>query len=298
MQNGNAGAFFIEHKPLLFSLAYKMTGSVDDAWDIVQDTFMKWSDVSTAQIEHPKAYLVKILTNTCLNFLQSAQKQRTTYWGVWLPEPLTSLTTMPEAENFDEHTTLSLGILRLLEALTPQERAVFLLAEVFEDKYRTVAELLDISESNCRKLKERAQAKLRAGKKRFTATKERHEQLFGAFLQAVSEGDTTTLRQLLKEDAVLYSDGGGKVTAARVPVVGSEKIIQGLFNIIQWSQQHEPSVYELCMVNGKSGIVGFHRDSRTPHTVMTIEADAEGITELYSVRNPDKIRRLRLFHGA
>lgn len=289
---------FVAYKRLLFSLAYNMLGSVEEAEDIVQDAFAALLVQSghaehriSERIEHPKAYLCKIVVNKAIN--RKKQLQRQQYIGVWLPEPLVSFT--PDTEQFDNAAALSLGLLRLLERLTPTERAVYLLAETLEYSHKEIAALLDKTEAHSRKLLERAETKLADGKKRFTASPERHAALLQAFAAANLNGDFDALRTILVDDVAAYSDGGGKATAAMIPVHGREKTIVLLRNLAAWSARKEPFTGQLCWVNGRLGIALFAAGTNTLLTVTTLEASEEGITEMLTVRNPDKIKRVGVF---
>jgi RNA polymerase sigma-70 factor (ECF subfamily) len=279
---------FHTYKRLLFSLAYNMLGSVEEAEDLVQDAFAAFFALPSGTVEHPQAYLCKIVVNKALTRKKQLQRQR--YIGPWLPEPLVSFT--PEPDEFDNRTALSIGILRLLERLTPAERAVYLLAETFAHTHKEIAALLDKTEAHSRKLLERAQAKLADGKQRFTATPERHEQLFQAFVMANLSGNFDMLREILVEDVASYADGGGKATAAMIPVFGREKNIRLLQNLASWSARKEPYTGRVCWVNGCLGVALFAADTHDVLTITTFAASPDGITELLTIRNPDKLKRV------
>lgn len=296
-----------QHRPYLFHLAYNILGARAEAEDIVQDVIARvWEKVErgNAEIQNLRAYCGKSVVNRALTRKETMQREvAESYWGVWLPEPLVGSLTdaLPDAgaearvQEFDTPKAVSIGLLRLMEALTPLERAVYVLAELFDEPYRETAEMLEITEAHARKLMERAHAKLELGKKRFTASTERHAEFFQAFALAAQEGRYDALRQLLKEDVVMYSDGGGKVIASRVPVQGREKNILGLKNIAEWAAKNEPSEWLPCLINGRLGAIATHKETGEIIAALTMEADDEGITEMYSVRNPDKLERLSAF---
>lgn len=293
-----------QHRPYLFHLAYNILGARAEAEDVVQDVITRvWEKTERdhVEIQNVRAYCGKSVVNRALTRKEAMQREvAESYWGVWLPEPLvTSLTdALPDVgaetrvQDFDTPKAVSLGLLRLMEALTPLERAVYVLAELFDESYAATAEMLDITEVHARKLMERAHAKLESGKKRFSATRQRHAEFFQAFALAAQEGRYDALRSLLKEDVVMYSDGGGKVIAARIPVHGREKNIQALRNIAEWAAKNEPSTWLPSWVNGRLGAIATHNETGEIIAVLTMEADDEGITEMYSVRNPDKIKGL------
>lgn len=292
------------HRPYLFHLAYNILGARAEAEEIVQDVIVRvWEKTERehAEIQNLRAYCGKSVVNRALTRKEAMQREvAESYWGVWLPEPLAASLTdaLPDAgaearvQDFDTPKAVSMGLLRLMEALTPLERAVYVLTELFDEPYSATAAMLDITETHARKLMERARTKLESGKKRFSASRERHAEFFQAFALAAQEGRYDKLRSLLKEDVVMYSDGGGKVVASRIPVQGREKNIQALRNIAQWAAKNEPSTWQPSWVNGRLGAIATHNETGEIIAVLTMEADEEGITEMYSVRNPDKIRGL------
>lgn len=295
-----------QYRPYLFHLAYNILGARAEAEDVVQDVITRvWEKTERdhAEIHNVRAYCGKSVVNRALTRKEAMQREiAESYWGVWLPEPLvTSLTdALPDAgaearvQDFDTPKALSLGLLRLMEALTPLERAVYVLAELFDEPYSAAAEMLDITEAHARKLMERARTKLESGKKRFSATPKRHAEFFRAFALAAQEGRYDALHNLLKEDVILYSDGGGKVVASRIPVHGREKNILGLRNIAEWAAKNEPSTWLPYWINGRLGAIARHNETGEILAALTMEADEEGITEMYSVRNPDKLKGLML----
>ncbi len=292
---------FMQLRGYLTRLAYNVLGVRQEAEDIVQDvvagmlakvqeiinTDVESSSLASITITNPKAYFGRAVLNRALNRKHTMQREiAASYWGVWLPEPeVHEFTTTP---TFDQHS-VSLGLLRLMEILTPSERAVYVLVELFEESYADTAQMLDISQETARKQLQRAKEKLEGGKQRFTASRERHVQFFQAFSLAMQEGSIDELRSLLKEDACSYSDGGGKVVASRIVVQGREKCILALLNIAEWAKKAEPATWLPCWVNGRIGASARHNETGRIITILTLEADDDGITELYSVRNPDKL---------
>ncbi len=292
------------YRPYFFHLAYNILGSRAEAEDIVQDvTARVWersasTDAAQSEVRNLKAYCGKAIVNRALTRKEAMQREiAESYWGVWLPEPLVSSLTeaLPDhsaearVQEFDTPNAVSIGLLRLMETLTPLERAVYVLAELFNESYGETAEMLAITEAHARKLMERAKTKLELGKKRFSASQERHAALFQAFAMATQAGQYDALRSLLKEDVVMYSDGGGKVVASRIVVRGREKNILSLRNIAEWAAKKEPSAWLPCWLNGRLGAIAVHQETGKIIAALTLEADDEGVTEMYSVRNPDKL---------
>ncbi|WP_315815369.1 sigma-70 family RNA polymerase sigma factor [Paraflavitalea speifideaquila] len=209
----NKTAIFLEYKSLLFSIAYNMLGNIDAAEDIVQDTFAKWLEINSEEIRHTKAYLVKAVTNKSINYLQSARVKREEYTGIWLPEPLGDQESNSTHSKIETYHALSIGILVLLEKLTPNERAIFLLKEIFAYDYSELADIFDKTEDNCRQLFKRAKANLGKDVRRFEVDLKVHEKMLNTFLLAVSEGNLEDLIQVLKDDIVLFTEGEGLLSS-------------------------------------------------------------------------------------
>lgn len=283
---------FETYRPYLFSIAYRMLGSAMDAEDVVQETYLRYRDRAAQPegIVSLKAYLTTILTRLCMDQLHLARRQRETYLGPWLPEPIGDILT-PEAANpeerVDREESVSLAFLVLLEELQPVERAVFLLREVFEYGYEEIASFLGRSEMACRQAFSRAKKHLADRRPRFRASPETHRQLLSGFLQAVQAGDMDTLMSLLSEDVTLYADGGGKVKgAATRPVRGSVAVARFA---VGTRQRFLPESYriELTSVNRQPAIV--IRDDDRAYLVLTIEVEAERIRTVRIVANPEKL---------
>src|SRR6185437_5344045 len=196
---------FLEYKALLFSIAYNMLGGIDAAEDIVQDAYLKWMEADTDNVRQTKAFLVRIVTNQCINYLHSARVQREQYIGFWLPEPLRNHAIEGDQARIESYSALSIGMLVLLERLTPQERALFLLKEVFAYDYYELSEIFDKSADSCRQLVKRAKDNLGRATQRFKVGMRVHEKMLRNFLQAVSEGDLDGLIGMLKEDIQLFA---------------------------------------------------------------------------------------------
>src|SRR5580692_5117875 len=212
---------FEEHRPLLFSLAYRMLGTRSDAEDIVQDAYLRWQSASQEEVRAPKSYLTTVVARLSLDSLKSARRKRETYVGEWLPEPLVEPSGSSAVEMAE---SLSLAFLHILETLSPDERVAFLLREVFEADYAEIAATLDTSEANCRQLIARARKHIRDRRPRFQVDRARQQSVLQQFLIAAQTGDPSKLLPLLSPDVEMHSDGGGKVAATINPIYGSDKV--------------------------------------------------------------------------
>jgi RNA polymerase sigma-70 factor (ECF subfamily) len=283
---------FDEHRPLLFSIAYRMLGSVADAEDVVQEAYLRWLGASSAaerEVRSPRAYLSAVVTHLCLDHLSSGRARRERYVGGWLPEPLLTEPTPEVGEVGDAaalEESLSMAFLVLLESLTPTERAVFLLREVFGYEYAEVASFVGKSETNCRQIARRARRSVEARRPRFESSSEQEERLMGRFLQASVEGDMEGLLALLAEDAVLYPDGGGKARAALNPIVGADKIARFASNILR--KAPPGFVIRGGRTNGRPALVGYFGDG-SPQSVTTFEVADGRIRTIRLVLNPEKL---------
>jgi RNA polymerase sigma-70 factor (ECF subfamily) len=279
---------FTQYRAYAFSIAYRMLGSVMDAEDMVQETFLQWRKVDQSEVESPKSYLATIVTRLCIDYLRSARVQRETYVGPWLPEPLVT-ETGPSAEGMTALSdSLSTAFLVLLESLTPTERAAFLLREVFAYDYAEVAEIIDKSEANVRQIVRRARQHIQARRPHFEPSPTDQTVLLEQFMKACANGDMSGLMALLAEDVVEYSDGGGKVHAARKPIIGAEKVAQFLLGITRKAPA-ESSV-QVGRANGQPAL--FIYVAGLLYGVMVMEVVDGRIQNIYSVVNPDKLRHL------
>ena len=291
------GETFLEYKALLFSVAYNMLGEVAAAEDIVQDTFLKWMEMEKQDVRHIKAYLVKIVTNKCINYLDSARIKREKYVGLWLPEPLVNYDLNKPFAKVESYHALSIGILVLLEKLTPQERAIFLLKEVFAYDYVELSEVFDKSEENCRQIMKRARENLGKDAKRFEVDVKLHEKMLNKFLSAVSEGSLEHFIDLLQEDIILYADGGGstiqvkgqRLTAFPNPIYGKDHVGRSVIASMAKVKQLPDLRQEIIVVNGLPSILSYSEGK--PIAIVSIESDGEKIMHIYIQTNPEKLRR-------
>ena len=279
---------FTQYRPLMFSIAYKMLGSVMEAEDIVQDAFLRWRESVDEEIRSPKSFLSTIVTRLSIDRLRSAQLQRESYIGPWLPEPLITEKGKSTAEIISKTEHVSMAFLVLLESLSPVERAVFLLREVFDYGYDEISKIVDKSEANCRQIFRRAKQRADAGQSRYNPPPEKQQAMIQQFLNTIATGDMPALIHLLSDDIGLYADGGGKVTAARKPVLGSQKVATFLFNL---AQQTPPDYsFQVTWVNGRIGLINYF--GRTPQSIFTFDLEGDHIKKIYAVANPDKLKNI------
>jgi len=280
-----------ELRPLMFSIAYRMLGSVSEAEDIVQEAFLRFHTArQEGDIESPKAYLSTIVTRLSIDLLRSARVRRETYVGPWLPEPLLTDSVPDASQHAETADSLSLAFLVLLESLTPVERAVFLLREVFDYDYAEIAGIVGKNEANCRQLVVRARRQIEARKPRFEASRGRREELARRFFAAAEEGDTEGLISLLAADVVVYGDGGGKALAFPRPVNGREpvtRLLLGLGNLVQ----PLGLTWRPAEISGQPGRVFLDRDGKIAFIVSVDIADDQ-VQTVNAVSNPEKLRHL------
>jgi RNA polymerase sigma-70 factor (ECF subfamily) len=275
---------FDRYRPLLFSIAYRMLGSVMEAEDIVQEAFVRWQGASEGEVRSPRAYLSAVVTRLCIDQLRSARVRREEYVGPWLPEPLPEEPDIADTAALNE--SLSMAFLVLLESLTPTERAVFLLREVFDYDYGEISHLVGKSEANCRQIARRARGYIAAQRPRFERSPEQEERLTESFLEACMDGDMEGLLGLLAEDIILWSDGGGKVRAALNPIRGSDKVARFFMGIL--GKAPPGLVVRQTKVNGQPGIIGYYADGQ-PQSVTTFDIADECIRAIHILVNPEKL---------
>jgi RNA polymerase sigma-70 factor (ECF subfamily) len=279
---------FVAHRSLLFTVAYEMLGSAADAEDVVQEAWLRWDALGAdgrAEVRDPRAYLVRIVTRQALNRLRTLARRREQYVGEWLPEPL--LTTPDVAEDVELAESVSLAMLTVLETLTPTERAVFVLREVFDLPFDEIATATGKTTAGVRQIAHRARSHVAARRPRMGVDRREQERVVGRFLAAVATGDLQGLMDVLAPDAVLIADGGGVVQAVRHPVVGAKKIC----NLIRGFPKLAPTgVFEPMSVNGAPGarlLVDGEVD-----TVVGFAFESGRISRIFTVRNPQKLGRL------
>ncbi|MFD8282839.1 RNA polymerase sigma-70 factor [Streptomyces solisilvae] len=276
---------FEEHRRMLFGIAYRMLGSVADAEDVVQDAWLRCSQVSTP-VDNPAGYLARTVTNLALNRLTSAAATRERYVGPWLPEPLVTRPDIGEEVELAE--SVSLALLVVLESLSPLERAVFVLKEVFGFSFREIAGMLERGEAAVRQVGRRARAHVQARRPRYDAPAEVRRRVTDEFLAACLGGDLNRMMELLAPDVTAWSDGGGKVKAAIHPQHGAQKVARFLAAVLA-QPMDDPQVHAVD-VNGRPGLL--LTVAGRPDTVARAEVENARITEIRIIRNPDKLRHL------
>jgi RNA polymerase sigma-70 factor, ECF subfamily len=283
---------FETYRSYLFAIAYRMLGSAMDAEDMVQETYLRYQTTPPETIISLKAFLTTIITRLCMDQLHLARRKRELYVGPWLPEPILTAET-PEAGDPERHVdmeeSISLAFLMLLEQLQPFERAVFLLREVFEYDFAEIATMLGKSEAACRRSFNRSKQHLAEHRPRFPASPQAHQQLLNGFVQAVENGEMTTLRNLLAEDVTLWADAGGKIKQAALrPISGRDAVAR--FSLGTKRFLPADSRVEIAEVNGGPAMVV--RVHNAALFVLSIEVEAGHIQAIRIIANPDKLARV------
>jgi RNA polymerase sigma-70 factor (TIGR02957 family) len=286
-------ALLEELRPAAFAIAYRMLGSVAEAEDVVQEALLRLHGALEGgeRIESPRAYVATVATRLSIDVLRSARVRRETYVGEWLPEPLVTDPSADPAREAEMSDSLSLAFLVLLERLSPEQRAAFLLHDVFGYGYGEVAEIVGKSEDNARQLAARARRHIDEGRPRFEASREQRDELARRFFAAAREGEVEALQQLLADDVVLHGDGGGRVPALGRAVHGARRVAQTLG---AWSKQGAriPGIsFRLVEVNGQPGALSFDGDGNIIN-VMALDIADGRVQGIRSMVNPDKLRHL------
>jgi RNA polymerase sigma-70 factor, ECF subfamily len=280
---------FEEYRRLMFSIAYRMLGSATEAEDIVQEAYLRYQTTSPEKIVSHKAFLTTVVTRLCLDHLQSAQVQRETYIGPWLPEPVLTGSDkfFAPAQQTELHDSLSIAFLTLLEELTPLERAVFLLREVFDYEYVEIASIVGREEAACRQLYSRSKKHIAEHRPRFKPSPEAQREMLNRFIQAANTGELDGLMQLLSEDVVLWVDGGGKARGAAIHTMrGREPVAQ--FLLATPRLLAENFQVELAEVNDELAVI--IRASNQVKVVLSMTMGDGGVSEIRAMGNPDKLK--------
>ena len=285
---------FESHRRQLFAVAYRMLGSASDAEDVVQDAWLRYAAARPSELRSPQAYLTTIVTRLCLDRLKSARAVREKYIGPWLPEPVLTDERREPEQSLALAESVTLAFMVLLETLSPEERAVFLLREVFDHEYDAIAAMLDTTPANCRQLFHRAKTRIAERRPRFRDAVDEKRPLVGRFVNALRDGDNEELTSVLAEDVGFWSDGGGKVLAARRPVFGRAGVVQVLVGI----RRAAPAVgipldavtIDVVEVNHEPALV--LRVAGKIDSVYTLTIEDDAIAAIRIVRNPDKLRFL------
>ncbi len=278
---------FATYRPLLFTIAYEILGCAADAEDVLQDSYLRWRDATA--VTHPRAYLVQIVTRQAINHLRTVRRRREDYAGTWLPEPIR---TAPDAgHDVLLAESVSMAMLLVLETLGPTERAVFVLSEVFGHSYHEIADMIDKSDTAVRQIAHRARAYVASRRRRFQPDSDTSRAVIGRFLLAANTGDVGALMEVLAPDVVQISDGGGRVSAARRPIIGAEPVARFMIGLAQNAMAG--ATVEFSSFNAQPAVIARSRNGDLD-TVLVVELTDDVITGLYAVRNPDKLQSVEL----
>jgi RNA polymerase sigma-70 factor, ECF subfamily len=277
----DAAASFEPLRPRLMRVAYRMLGSVADAEDMVQEALIRWIGTDRGEVREPEAFLRRTVTRLCLDQLKSARRQRETYLGPWLPDPVLE----------DEHEEdVTLPLMLALERLTPLERAAFLLHDVFGLGFEEIGTTIQREPAACRQLAARARAHVRDARPRFLVEKQRGLELAKAFFAASRSGDMKALAAMLAADVSAYADGGGKRPAAMQPIIGFDAVMKVQEYLAAHFRQNGSTLVRVGFINGLPGFITLEADGELQTTALEIEG--EKVTAIYVVRNPDKLKHL------
>ena len=285
---------FNRSRPRLLGIAYRMLGSVAEAEEVVQDAWLRWHQRSADELGSPEAWLVTVTTRLAIDRLRAAKVQRDAYAGIWLPEPFLSDAPATPEQMLERADDVSIAFLKLLERLSPEARAAFLLREVFDLDYPDIARMLDKSEPSCRQLVSRAKTQLNDERPRYVVPRETHVRLLRTFASALTAGDFDALKTLLDESAELIGDGGGKLPSFPKPMVGGRRIAQ-LFLAASLRYRSEQRIEVVCL-NGQWGLLRFIEGAL--ESAQSYETDGERIVRIHVQRNPDKLARIAAQHAA
>lgn len=280
---------FIEYRPVLFAIAYRMLGSVVDAEDMVQETFIRCQQATHVTVQSPKTYLSTIVTRLCIDHLRSARVKREKYIGSWLPEPLITESYCVDRAELAE--SLSFAFLTLLECLSPIERAIFLLREVFDYDYVDIARIVDKSVPNCRQIFRRARQHLVLRKPNINTSLQQKEQIVERFLANWNQGDIKGLVTVMAEDVTFWSDGGGQVVAALKPLHGNLKVARFL-SAIRSSKLLPTFTSQIAQINGQLGIINIVDNH--PQSIFSFEFVDGYVQSIFAVVNPNKLSAIQL----
>ena len=284
-------ATFAALRPRLFSIAYRMLGTRADAEDVVQDAWLRWNDADRAQLQSAEAWLVTVTTRLSIDRLRTRKTEREAYIGWWLPEPLVELDERTPESAAELASDVSVAFMWVLERLSPEERAAFLLRQVFEHSYQEIAAMLGKNEAACRQLVHRAQGRVQQEQPRFDVSRDTHRELLATFMQAAGSGDRAAMKALMSDQVQLVADGGGKVNSFRHILHGAGRVAG-----VYWSLEHQfPGrvSYRPAMINGEPGLLRYV-DGKI-ESAQSFIVDAGRIVAVFIMRNPDKLIALPQF---
>jgi RNA polymerase sigma-70 factor (ECF subfamily) len=281
---------FLRLKPRLFGIAYRMLGSRAEAEDTVQDIYLKWHEAEAGAVRSSEAFLVTLATRTSIDRLRRLQSRRTEYFGPWLPEPLLEADYASPQWKMELADDISIAFLAILEKLSPEERAVLLLRDVFEFEFAEIATIVAKSEAACRKMHSRAKERVRSDRPRFAVSKEAHQRVLEKFAKAAQAGDREEIVRLLADDATLRADSGGKAPAVFKVLHGADRIGRLYLAVAgQLARRGARLTQRPALINGEPGVLRFINGKL--HSALTIETDGERVLAIYVVANPDKLER-------
>jgi RNA polymerase sigma-70 factor (ECF subfamily) len=276
-------------RPQLVAIAYRMLGTKSDAEDVVHDAWLRWKASDVEKIRCSQAWLKTTVTRLSIDRLRRAKVERQAYTGPWLPEPLSEAELSSPEIALERDEDISIAFMTLLETLSPEERAVFVLHDILDDDYAEIAETVGKSTAACRQLVHRAREKLTSKRRRYLVDEETRKRMLAKFIEAANRGDRSEVMKLFATHAVMISDGGGKGVAVRRPLLGAERISWLWFAVARRSELRAER--RLVRVNGETAIASFYRGRL--HSVATIETDGEQIHAFYTIANPDKLSAFR-----
>lgn len=276
---------FDQHRSELINIAYGMLGNVSDAQDIVQDAYLKWRGVTLDEVNHPEAYLKTIVSRLCIDHFKSAKQQREQYIGPWLPQPIVDSDPQLPDKEIELHDKLTIALLHVLENLSPDQRAIYLLHDVFDYTFSEISDLLDKKPATCRKATQRARSRIRNNSLPQESSIKEDQQTINKFIEALRSRDMDKLQSILTDDAVLYSDGGGKATAAPKPIESMKKVSKFLMSIAEKNQDNVS--IENTYVNNRPGFKAFMGGEL--HSIWSFSIRDGRIDKVFSILNPEKL---------
>jgi RNA polymerase sigma-70 factor (ECF subfamily) len=279
---------FNRHRSQLINIAYGMLGNLSDARDIVQDAYIKWNK-SDADIRNPESYLKTIVSRLCIDHYRSAKNQREEYIGPWLPQPVVDSDFHQPDSNIELHDRLTVALLHILEKLSPDQRAIYLLHDVFDYQFSEISELVDKKPAACRKAAQRARQKIRSSEPSRNKGGAESQKIVGKFIEALRQRDMEKLQSILTDDAILYSDGGGKVAAAPKPIESMKKISKFLISVTE--KNKDTISVEVTTVNNQPGFKAYIQGEL--HSIWTFGIANGQIEKIYSILNPEKLSAYR-----
>jgi RNA polymerase sigma-70 factor, ECF subfamily len=278
---------FAGHRDRLFGIAYRMLGSRADAEDVLQDAWLRWHEQDASELRSTEAWLTTMVTRLAIDRLRAAKAQRAAYFGPWLPEPLAEIEVSTPESHAEFASDVSVAFMHLLERLGEEERAAFVLHDVFDCDYDDIAETLRKTPAACRQLVHRARERVTTERRRFRVDEAARIDMLKRFMAAAESGDFAAIKSMFTPDALMTSDGGGKATAVFRPLLGAERIAR-----LWWAISRRPEApgieRRLVRVNGEIGVAFYFRGRL--HSVATVDTDGERIHNYYSISNPDKLR--------